>query len=200
MQLSNKGTKEGLAGSSFYLEDDFYEMADTLRAQFEEQISAATGQNGSMTPLIYAFCRDAFQFLTASADRLFAGDILENLIDRLRAWANEAVGTSSVSTPQVRVYINGCRRHLLRDDCSARWHYMLSLTRQPKKGGWVKILAGGVPKETTRYSIGIDRTLSLQLKFNQLLVHNTSSAYSVEPAKTSMNPCDGAIFVDGYLW
>jgi hypothetical protein len=196
-----KDAKQGLPGAPFYLENNFFELASALRAQFEEQISTAIDRNSGMTPLVYAYSHDNFQFLTAGSDRLFAPDILENLINKLRSWGIATAGAQSVSTPQVRVYIHGCRRYLLRDGVGAPWHYMLSLTQgHHGEALCVKMLREGTQKGTDSREIGLNRTLSLQLDFNQLFVHDTNNAYSIEPGRPSMDPHSSAIFLDGYLW
>jgi GNAT superfamily N-acetyltransferase len=179
--------------ASFYLVDDFYERADSLSAQFEKRISAAVLESAGMTPLVYAFCPDAFQYLTTSAEHLFARDLLDDLIERLRGWAKGAIGACSVSSPQGRIYIQGCRRRLVTDRCTALWHYMLSVTPQhQKKGIAIRLLSNGTDED--------ERTFNIQLKFNQLLVHRAECAYGIESKVASWDPIKGSIYLDGYLW
>jgi hypothetical protein len=196
-QNDNKG---GLAVSAeFLLERDFYARADALWAEFEKQLSGSLDANDGMTPLMYAFGRDAYQFLSGSAERLFSHGLLQGLIERLEQWGREALDAGHVSTPHARVYINGCRRELIRDSVHAPWHYMLSLsTHRSPKTGRIRLLADN-PEEPGR-TMSLERVLNLQMKFNELLVHNTAQAYAVEIVKGSMNPLEGAIFLDGYLW
>jgi hypothetical protein len=186
---------------SFYLEDVFYDGAEVLRSQFEDQLSTRCAQNVGITPFMYASCENAYQFLTASADRIFTPDILADLIAKVRDWAARAVGTCHVSTPQARVYILGCSRSLLRDDVAAPWHYVLSLTRasHAKHVAQVKVLSES-PVERASAEVRVEQLVCSQLTFNQLLVHRASDRYSVEPTRTSTNPVDGAVFLDGYLW
>lgn len=199
-ELLQKDRKVPAVNRPFYLESDFYKMANTLRAEFENQILATAEGSDGLTCLVYAFHADAYQFLTASADRIFGQEVLEDFMKRLREWATGAVGAASVSTPQTRVYISGCTRQLLQDSINAQWHYMLWLTGKDnyQKRAQIRLVTQGTP--TDGHLVGVDRITDLHLEFNQLMVHNASDAYAIEPATTSMNPLDGAVFLDGYLW
>jgi hypothetical protein len=183
----------------FYLEDHFYEMAETLRAQFETKVSPrkATG----LTSLVYAYCHNAYQLLTASADDIFEAKTLAQLMDAIQGWANKTLGVSHISTPQLRVYIQGCSRRLLRDDIGVQWHYLFSLTRNlsGKHRGQIKLL--GDSNAAKRHGdVHIDQIVRSPLEFNQLLVHQAANSYSIEPGSSSMNPVDGMVLLDGYLW
>jgi len=187
--------------SPIYLESDFYGMADSLRDQFEAQILGAANQNGGITPFSHAFCPNAFQFLTASAASVFSAGVLDDVIGKLRSWATETLGTTSVSTPQTRLYIQGCWRDLLEDGIGMKWHYMLSITRNRKASvGRVKLLRLDAAKDGIQRSVAVGRMTKIRLGFNQLLVHSTGALYSIESPKISTNPLDGVIFLDGYLW
>src|SRR5207253_538718 len=101
------------------------------RDEFDKAILGQNGQHGGITPLTYAYSEDAYQFLTASAERCFSEDVVADIIGTLEQWGNAALGTTHVSTPQVRVYVRGCSRKLYRDNVAAPWHFMLSLTSNP---------------------------------------------------------------------
>jgi hypothetical protein len=195
--------KESLppASALFYLESNFCNTAGKLRAEFETHMVAPNNGSDGLTQLTYAFCEDSYQFLTASADHIFSRAILEDLIEKLALWSKNALGVSCVSTPQLRVYINGCGREMLQDSISADWHYMLSLTVGTRhKSNRIKLIKENGTNRRNGGPVHVHRIAELQLEFNQLLVHGTSDAYSIELAKTSMNPKDAVIFLDGYLW
>jgi hypothetical protein len=183
-------------GAEFRIEDEFYEAASDLRAQFDEGVLNSP-VNGGMTLLTYAFCKDVYQCLTASAQRVFRPDSIDGFLSRVRSWAVDTLQTTKTSTPQVRVYVGGCRRSLARDNVSHPWHYILWLSpNDGRKTGTVRILRD----ESAISSANGRRSLSVHLRFNQLLVHRTAFLYSVETPKLSMNPSEGIVFVDGYLW
>lgn len=186
---------------SFYLENNFFHAADVLSKQFERLMSMSVPANNSLTPLSYAFCHNAYQFLTAGVERIFEPEVLEDLIAALRAWGTRVLGTSHVSTPQFRVYINGCKRNLLCDDVSAPWRYALSLTQclPPRKMGAVNLLMESISSPTRR-DFPVRKLTNSHFSFNQILVHKTSYPYSIDPATTSMNPLEGVVFLDGYFW
>ena len=58
------------------------------------------------------------------------------------------------------------------------------------------ITDGGAPL----YSLTIHRTVDLEPKYNDLLVHDTMCTYSLEANHISMDPMDAVVFLDGYLW
>ncbi|MGB2603430.1 MAG: hypothetical protein WBC78_07540 [Candidatus Sulfotelmatobacter sp.] len=197
----NRKAKTFPGAAPIYLESDFYVKADTLRDQFEAQILGAADQNGGITSFSHAFCRDAFQFLTASAQSIFSADILDDVIGKLGSWATETLGTTSMSTPQTRLYIQGCSRGLLQDGIGEKWHYMLSICRNRKSSaGHIKLLAPDSSKDGIQRSVRVGRITNIRLDFNQLLVHSTGASYSIESPKNSMNPLDGVVFLDGYMW
>jgi hypothetical protein len=189
-----------LQTSSLCVENDFFHRADLLRAQFERLMSMSVPANSGLTPFSYAFCQNAYQFLTVGAERVFEPEILDDLIHSLGAWAKKVLRTSHVSTPQLRIYINGCYRNLLCDDVSAPWRYALSLTKtlRPGRTGPVNVLIDG--DSPLRRNLSLKKLANSHLLFNQLLVHWTNNAYSIEAAAGSMNPVEGNVFLDGYFW
>jgi hypothetical protein len=187
--------------ASFHVKDNFFHGAGILRAQFEKQMTDTLELNDGLTPFLFAFSENTYQFLTASAERVFSRDILEEFTRSLKDWGKQALRTSYASTPQVRLYLEGCRRALLRDSTEARWHYMLMLGRNMGK----KATQFSLITQTTRpapgdESLSIDDLARLQLQFNQLLVHAAGNPYGIEAGRTSLNPLHGDIFIDGYLW
>lgn len=194
------GLTDTRATKSFYIEADFYGMATSLRAQFDGLFSEADGEN-SLTSLTYAYRQDCYQLLTASSERLFTPDLVEDLITRIRIWAKNEIGTSHVSTPHMRVFIKGCWRGICRDGTNTEWHYILWLVREYRqKLAQLKIVTEGLPLDGSGASIGIGHVINFPLRFNQLLVHRVNLPYGVETITTSMNPIHAAVFLDGYLW
>jgi len=181
----------------FYAEAGFYDQANALRVEFEEKLAASIQANAGITPLTYVFSENQCQLLTASSEQVFTRAILDDLIDRIGAWATATLGTFHVSTPQVRVYINGCKRELVRDSIHARWHYLLSLTREWPRASWVKVLAGA-GHDDRRFDVA--PLIKSKLVFNQLVVHDAGDAYGIDFSSRVMNPARGIVFLDGYLW
>jgi hypothetical protein len=190
-----------LPGQSFHIESDFCMSARALRDQFEKQAVDSPEGGHTVPGLEHAARDDQFSFLTAGAHRVFDRDLVGNFIGELGAWAADALITSHVSMPQVRVFFRGCWRDLLRDNVGARWHYLLSLTRPDRRAqsGQIKLLTESISLEA-RGEFYVDRFVTLHLEFNQLLVHDVGNAYEVRPSKTSVTPLDGDVFLDGYLW
>jgi hypothetical protein len=184
----------------FRLQTDFFPKAEILWAQFEKHLKDAGKTSDGLTPLLYAFCKNTYQFLTASADRVFSRELLEEFTGVLRKWANVTHGFSNVSTPQVRVYIAGCKRDLLRDDSEVNSHYILWLGRNgTKKSSRIKLVTKQGAEGLMDGSPTIERVFTLQLAFNQLLVHDARDPYAIESGSAT-DPLEGSVFLDGYLW
>lgn len=185
--------------SGIYLGSGFYSGAQTLRNQFDKAILGQNGEHGGLTPLAYAYYENAYRFLTAGAERCFSDDIVADLIETLTRWGSNVLGTSQVSMPQVRVYVKGCSRKLFRDDVCAPWHFILSLTsnHSRQRRCRIKILREVLPEKGR---VTITKIVSSVPAFNQLLAHSTREPYSVEGTSTSMNPLEGTVFLDGYMW
>jgi hypothetical protein len=185
----------------FHVQSNFSSQTELIRQQFDAQLYGATGQAGGISRLSYAFSAGAYGFLTANAEQLFARTQLDGLLDEIAEWATQALGTSYVSTPQVRVYIAGCSRTFARDEVDAKWHYLIWLTRFPegmKSRGRVRLITDG--NSSPRYSLTIHRTVDLEPKYNDLIVHDTACSYSLEMRNLSMDPSEAVVFLDGYLW
>ena len=185
----------------FHVESNFSSQAELIRQQFDAQLYGATGQAGGISCLSYAFSVGAYGFLTTNAEQLFARTQLDALLDEIAEWGTQALGTAYVSTPQVRVYISGCSRTFARDEVDAKWHYLIWLTRFPagmKSCGRVRLITDG--NSSSRYSLTIHRTIDLEPKYNDLIVHDTACTYSLETRNLSVDPTEAIVFLDGYLW
>jgi hypothetical protein len=184
---------------SFLVENDFYRDANRLRLQLEDSFS--TQNQVGITPLTYVFSENRYQFLTASSESVLTRVSLQEFLEHLGNWGESKLGASHVSTPQVRVYIGGCKRSVLQDAVMLGWHYMLSLTKdqRSRKNDRVRIMIPDRPGREDKL-LSTCNLVDSDLKFNRLLIHDTQNAYGIEPATTLMNPLDGTIFLDGYFW
>jgi hypothetical protein len=178
---------------------DFYEEAETLRADLEKRLSSSIGLDAKTNPLTYCYANDSYRCLTARAHQIFNQEVMLKFLDRMRGWGKEALGTLHASTPHVRIYIKGCCRAILRDDVGVKAHYLFSLTRGARgKESQVKILVGPISEGNSRFSV--NRILNTSLGFNRLLIHDVAQPYGISDPRSSMNPLEGTIFLDGYLW
>lgn len=183
-----------------YYETNFFKSADILRGELETQILSAA-VNGGVGPFLFAFSDHRYQFLTASAERIFTRDILEELLGALKSWSTRLLATSHVSTPQVRVFVGGCSRSLLRDDRNSGWHYTLAITgkQRGRKAAKMTVMLENLSADVDR-QFTFHRIVTSQLNFNDFLVHRSSCPFGIEVARNSMNPADADIFLDGYFW
>ncbi len=179
-----------------HLESNFYEKASSLHAEFEEKLLNTTQTNAGMTPFTYVYSEDKYQFLTVSAEQVFTQAILGDLIDRISTWAAKSLDTFHVSTPQVRLFIAGCRRHLVRDNINVPWHYLLSLTVNWPRGSCIKVFQGSNAENQS----SVAQIVKSELAFNQFVVHNAEDAYGIDFSGKVMDPMRGIVLLDGYLW
>lgn len=183
-----------------HVKEGFSSHADFVRNQFQNQLYGTIGQSGGISSLTYAFCRDTYGFLTANAEQLLPRAELDAVLNEIGDWAIQHLGTSFVSTPQFRVYIDGCSRNFARDEVDAKWHYILWLTyplsRSRNRGRIQVITDDAIPVKT----LAIHQALDLEPKYNDLLVHDTRYMYSLEVSGVSMDPGDAVVFLEGYLW
>lgn len=188
------------ASSAFRIESNFYEHAAALRMQLEERLSLCASNDAGVTPLRYVFSNNRYRFLTASAEHILTSESLQDLIEQLYVWGQHHLGIAHVSTPQFRAYIGGCSREVIQDDVKPGWHFMLSLTQGTAQAVTrIRVLLTG-KERNGKNQLSVCDFVAVQPAFNRLLLHDSHDAYGVEPGQCSMNPLEGAIFLDGYLW
>lgn len=184
----------------FLTEKEFYSNADAFRLQIEETILSASESNNGITPFAYAFVSGIYQFLTVGGGEIFTPDILHDFIDKLSSLTREKLNLQHVSTPQLRIYIKGCSRTLVRDDVEGGWHYIFCLTPPARRRSMQVRIAGQAVQSGKASLFTLQRVIRFQLEFNQLLITNNEYPYSIETISSSMNPLEGILFLDGYIW
>lgn len=180
---------------SRFLESDFFERADTLWDQLQDAVTKGTEAGSG--PLRTVTAADAYTFLLATADQVFKHDLVLAFLNGLRRWGKEKLDVRHVSTPQIHVYVEGCRRELAPDATPAQWHYLYSLTRSEAPSMellWEDEL------QRKWFGIVLDRVDSFRLHFNELLVHEAGQSYALEGPIGVKKPLDGEILLHGYLW
>jgi hypothetical protein len=188
------GPGSGPLPQSFHMVKAFHKDSADLRREFEDCIVASQHQHGGLTPLKYAFCPNAYQFLTAAAEQIFSSQTLDQLIQALLVWSTGTLGTTHVSTPQLRVYVGDCFRNVLRDDFEAPWHYLLALSKGhgPNRSSLRFVKDRGVHN--------FSRLTTVHLGFNDLVVYPTKTAYGIDRDKTRDLMATSEVFLDGYFW
>ena len=176
------------------LQPEFFDRPDTLWEQFAGV--AAVDESGP-GPFKQVDLGGLCTFLLATADQAFSHDLMLAFLSRLRQWGKENLDARHASTPQIHVYINGCRRRLARDSTPARWHYLYSLTRG--KACSVRVSEDGGLKRGL-FGISLSRVANFQLPFNHLLVHETLRAYALDGPQQATGRLQGIILLHGYMW
>jgi hypothetical protein len=186
--------------ATFYAERAFYARTDALRSQFEEALSVGI-PDGGITPLVYAFVPSIQQSLCCSAEAVFESDLLSDLAAKLHASVSERTNCRYLSAPQVRVYVKGCRRGLAVETVDAEWHYMLGLTPPNRnRAARLRVVTEIDPHRRLSSLLTVQRVTEVPLEFNELVLFKANCPYGIEIGRLSMNPMEGATFLDGYAW
>jgi len=183
------------ADPSHFLEANFFEGADALRAQIEQ--ACRDGLGDDMGPLSRVEAGHAYSFLMVTADRVFSHAAVVSFLTRLRGWGMENLGTRHASTPQIHVYLEGCVRAMAPDASSVGHHYLYSLTRAEPAP--LHLLGGG-GRRRTWLRVGVGRLAEIRLGFNNLLVHRTDLAYAVKGLRGAKSAVGASVFLHGYIW
>jgi hypothetical protein len=179
----------------FHFKDNFFDGATAMRGHFEQAI-VDSAVNGGVTPFNFAFCSGVYQFLTSSAERVFPSDLTEAFAQAVRSWAAEVESVSGSSTPQVRIYMGGCNRKLAQDNVSQPWHYILGLSIGIRsRASELRVLRRNNDDGSSDHE-----AILLPFNFNRLIIHRATYPYSIKSGARSMDPADGLVFLDGYLW
>jgi len=186
------------ANRSAILVEQFSHDAIVLRRQVDERLLAFDGSS-SGSGLCYSYSRDKYAYLTARGEEFIEADPLQQLIEDLRQWGAVTLETTHVSTPSLNIFVGNCERRLLLDKVSARFHYFLCLTSTARKAG-TKIALQAPSRRIPRSPISVSRLSSYKVSFNMLLVHSCAFAYSIAGRRWSLDPRDGVVLLDGFMW
>jgi len=162
-----------------------------LRNAFESAMLEASGQ--AATPLCYAFAPGRYSFLTAGAAGILGSAGTEAFMEGVAKWARAHLGTSHISSPQLRVYAAGCNRAVVRDETAGDWRYCFSLS-ESVRAGHMDVFDGILARRS-----GPRRLARFGFEPGALLVHSARCYYSIRP-RGNPDLLAGLVFLDGYLW
>jgi hypothetical protein len=167
----------------FRLEELFFRDAEELRVQLEKRILSSGNLQSSDSPLESVHVPKTDRHLTAWSNHVFDRDVLSSFLCRICDWSREALGASHASTPQLKLYTNGCSRTITRDSVKAKWHYMLCLTKDTSsKVAEIRVLT--CPEFERTGVVSKTPMATIKMRFNQLLVHEVDRADCREPIST----------------
>jgi hypothetical protein len=181
------------------VESNFFGEAELLRTQFEARV-VGSACLADLNPFNYLAATSQYQCIVARAEHIFSEELFLAFMNHLRAWALRRLSASHASTPRLSIYVHGCWRELLRDEGPPKWHYLLCLTRTKRRVKPVGVLCEPPTRELGDTRSARRWLWSTPLKFNQILLHLTSQPYGIEEAKTSLDPLENMVLLDGYLW
>ncbi len=187
--------KADAAVETLLLETAFFEKADELWEQLGRALPSS--RENELEPFREIESHVAYRSLLATAEQVFARDVVLALLSRVRRWGKETLDATHVSTPQIHLFIDGCHRELAPDGVPVRWHYLLSLTRGEAPA--IRLLTDAT-RQKRPFRFAFNQITHVRLAFNQLLVHDTREAYAIDAPKRAVSPLDGPVLLHGYLW
>jgi hypothetical protein len=188
------------AREPFVIQGDFWDQARKLRNQFDQKMIHSQSADPNENPLTYVCCENEYQFLGATAERVFDGELIFEFLDTLRAWAQNNLKTYHASTPRIHIYVGGSHRHLAKDAVEIRWHYVFCLTPDQSRVRPIKLSLESASDGVLQNGLGVSTVANIRLKFNELLVHDAARPYGIREIRGSMQPRHGMLLLDGYLW
>jgi hypothetical protein len=191
-------TKPSDIWSRFAILPRFFPEAESLRAQFEWRmgISRARGNN-LLTESAEA---GVFRCLTVAANRVFTQDAITIFLSHLRRWAQKNVRAEHASSPLIQVFSRGCWREPSHDATPATWRYLYVLGPNEKCLP-VRVSLLPLLPARSRALLQLSRTVTVDLAFGVLLVHDVKLAYGIEKVSGEFDdPTRSTTFLGGYLW
>lgn len=182
---------------------EFFPRARQVRRAVEAHFGLPFQRGTAKQVWNYWHVPGMYTYLRTSAHKVIPQALVDDLVRSISEWARQELGTQTVTSPLLSVYVNGCRQSLHHDVGNGEWGYVFSLTHWDSRkfeGGETLLVrrayaAGddGLPVPSPEVADRIPAT------FNQLLVFDDWISHGVEPVQGSMNPLEGRIVLHGHL-
>lgn len=179
----------------------FYPELAALQTAFSRHAERLGDPQSTVPPLVYSFTPDGPRSLIASPVGGFWDPPVLAFMDHLQAWAGDHLSSLHISTPNLTVFLEGMGRLPSRDLVKGRWHYLYCCSPNPDTVAVVSVNRAAAESDP-KHNAFIDLELVDQVRIGpgDLLVHGAQSEYAIDPLKTSMNPANALVFLNGYLW
>jgi hypothetical protein len=178
--------------------NEFFAQAPEMRAALDSKFHAADFAQ------IWNFrtSRAGFFFLDSEPFRLLPSDLVQAFVDRMRAWATDTLGTSSVTPPVLTALIDGCERWPAVEPNAGKYGYVFSLTNWSKKrfsGGEVIVAQSSSSDTKNRFFAGAQMERLFGLELNQLLVFDAHLGRGTRLLRGARTPFEGSVSLEGYI-
>jgi Family of unknown function (DUF6065) len=178
--------------------NEFFAQAPEMRGALDSKFHAADFAQ------IWNFrtSRAGFFFLDSEPFRLLPSDLVQAFVDRMRAWATDTLGTSSVTPPVLTALIDGCERWPAVEPNAGKYGYVFSLTNWSKKrfsGGEVIVAQSSSSDTKNRFFAGAQMERLFGLELNQLLVFDAHVNRGTRLLRGARTPFEGSVSLEGYI-
>ena len=151
----------------------------------------------------YWYVPGIYTYLRAVPERVLGQELVTRFYERLRHWATERLGLSSVTWPMLSLYVDGCGQGIHNDSTNGRFGYVFSLTRNDRqsRGGETIVWKEGDPFRTrlTRADAGAGLYDLVPPVFNRLVLFDDRMPHGVQHIEGSMDPLDGRLVLHGHI-
>jgi hypothetical protein len=151
----------------------------------------------------YWYVPGIYTYLRAVPERVLGRDLVVGFHERLRRWAIERLGLSSVTWPMLSLYVDGCGQGIHNDSTNGRFGYVFSLTRNDRhsRGGETIVWKEGDPfrNHFDRPNAGAGLYDLIPPVFNRLVLFDDRMPHGVQRIEGSMDPLDGRLVLHGHI-
>jgi hypothetical protein len=131
-------------------------------------------------------------------------ELIAKFVARLRRWSIKNLACSTVCSPTLSLYVDGCKQAFHNDSANGRWAYVWSLTDPSARfvGGSTIVMRPRTYWGTSyaEYPMARDGVYEAVSPLNnRLIVFDDRLLHGVEPVEGNMDPLDGRVVVHGHL-
>ena len=187
--------------------DNFFPGAIDMRRAFEERLGARRRGGRDRFVWDYWHVPDQYTYIRTFADELFPSALNGGFRDHLMAWGREKLGCTSIVSPWLSYYVDGCRQELHSDIPHGPWAYVFSLTNWDKRtftGGETLLLRQQTldfwrSYDPSRFSELTSFVELIEPCFNRLTVFDPRIPHGVRLVEGTREPLDSRIAVHGWF-
>jgi hypothetical protein len=187
--------------------DDFFAGASEMRGVFDERLGTRRGAPQERFVWDYWHVPDQYTYIRTFAEEFFPSRLYRRFRDRLMAWGRETLGCTTIVSPWLSYYIDGCRQELHADIPHGPWAYVFSLTHWDERafsGGETLLLTEETLDFWRSYrDAGFSELTSfvelIEPCFNRLTVFDPRIPHGVRPVEGTREPLDSRIAVHGWF-
>jgi len=150
--------------------------------------------------LSYVYIENLLCVLTSDS-MVFAPTTLASFKAEMGKLISLESGRPMSSSPHVRIFVNGSFRAWGKDDVPEGLHYVVVIAKPTGRGSRLPTIDLELPNNQNETAVKVSRRVAkIDLVAGRVIVHSTRLQYKVSVENSSVDPHDGLILVDGYIW